>query len=277
MTEYTPPVIGAALLVDDLERHHNWIIESQRDLELQDFDPVSVLEDQSWGPLVEKAKHYLDGYEGRLGIHGPFRDLPLAASDPAVRRIVDLRMNQALDICGELGATAIVVHSPFTIWDYDNFDHFTGARERLMERVHKTMGGVVKRAEQMGVSFVIETIEDKEPRFWTELARSFNSPAVGLSIDTGHTYYCHASHNAPPLDYFIKAAGADLKHMHIQDADGHADRHWRPGKGTINWVAVFEALRDTGANPRLIIELDSPNRHEVRMGADWLIERGLAR
>lgn len=35
----------------------------------------------------------------------------------------------------------------------------------------------------------------------------------------------------------------------IQDADGHADRHWRPGKGTINWVAVFEALRDSGANP----------------------------
>lgn len=85
------------------------------------------------------------------------------------------------------------------------------------------------------------------------------------------------SQNAPPLDYFIKAAGDDLKHMHIQDADGHADRHWRPGKGSINWVAVFEALRDTGANPRLIVELDTPNRHEVRRGADWLIEQGLAR
>ena len=65
--------------------------------------------------------------------------------------------------------------------------------------------------------------------------------------------------------------------MHIQDADGHADRHWRPGKGTINWVAIFEALQLSGANPRLIIELDTPNRHEVRTGAEWLIERGLAR
>jgi len=271
------PVIGAALLVEDLERHHNWIIESQRDLELQDFDVVTVLEDNAWGPIVAKARHYLDGFEGRLGIHGPFRDVPLACTDPAVRRIVDHRMNQALDICGELGATAIVVHSPFTIWDYDNFDHFNGSRERLVERVHKTMGGVVKRAETMGVTFVIETIEDRDPRFWVDLARSFQSPAMGLSIDTGHTYYCHVSQHAPPLDYFIKAAGQDLKHMHIQDADGHADRHWRPGKGAINWVSVFEALRDSGATPRLIIELDTPNRHEVRMGADWLIERGLAR
>jgi hypothetical protein len=80
---------------------------------------------------------------------------------------------------------------------------------------------------------------------------------------TGHTYYCHYSQGAPPIDYFIAAAGKDLQHMHIQDADGHADRHWRPGKGTINWIAVFEALQLSGANQRLIIELDTPNRHEA--------------
>jgi sugar phosphate isomerase/epimerase len=271
------PVIGAALLVDDLERHHNWIIEGKRDLELQDFDVVGVLEDNAWQPIVDRARRWLDGYEGRLGIHGPFRDVPLACTDPAVRRIVDYRMNQALDICEALGATNVVIHSPFTIWDYDSFDHFPGARERLVERVHKTMGNVVRRAESMGCTFVIETIEDRDPRSWVELARSFNSPAMALSIDTGHTYYCHCSHRAPPIDYFIAAAGRDLQHMHIQDADGHADRHWRPGKGTINWVAIFDALQLSGANPRLIIELDTPNRHEVRMGADWLIERGLAR
>src|SRR5690606_39690518 len=62
--------------------------------------------------------------------------------------------------------------------------HFPGARERLVERVHATMGKVVKRAEGMGCTFVIETIEYKDPRSWVELARSFNSPAMALSIDT---------------------------------------------------------------------------------------------
>src|SRR5688500_2034391 len=128
------PVIGAALLVEDLERHHNWIIEGNRDLELQDFDVVGVLEDNAWRPIVEGAKRWLDGYEGRLGIHGPFRDVPLACTDPSVRRIVDYRMNQALDICEALGATNIVVNSPFTIRDYDYFDHFPDARVWLWRR-----------------------------------------------------------------------------------------------------------------------------------------------
>lgn len=271
------PIIGVALLVEDLERHHNWLIEGRRDLELQDFCSPELLEDDAWHGLAGEARRWLDGYDGRLGIHGPFYDLPIASSDPAVRRIVDRRLDQALDICEALGATNVVIHSPFTTWAYNNFEHFPGSRERLIERCHKTLGGAVKRAEAMGVTFVIETIEDKDPRAWAELARSFNSPAVGLSIDTGHTYYAHCSTGGPPIDYFIAAAGKDLQHMHVQDADGYADRHWRPGKGTINWVAVFEALQLSGAKPRLIVELDDPNRHEVRRGAEWLIERGLAK
>lgn len=271
------PVIGVALMVEDLEQHHNWLIEGQRPLEIQDFCDPDLLEEGEWRGLADKANRWLEGYEGQLGIHGPYTNLPIAAGDPAIRRVVEQRFNQGLDICEALGATIMVIHSPFTTWDYNSFDHFPGSRQRLVERAHKTLGNVVKRAEQQGVTFVIETIEDKDPRSWVELARSFNSPAVGLSIDTGHTHYAHGATGGPPIDYFIAAAGQDLKHMHIQDADGYADRHWRPGKGTIPWVVVFEALELSRATPQLVVELDNPNRHEVRMGAEWLIDHGLVR
>lgn len=53
----------------------------------------------------------------------------------------------------------------------------------------------------------------------------------------------------------IRAAGARLGHVHLQDSDGYADRHWQLGQGTILWPSVFDAIRETGATPRLIIEL----------------------
>ena len=53
----------------------------------------------------------------------------------------------------------------------------------------------------------------------------------------------------------VQRAGARLGHVHLQDSDGYADRHWQLGQGTILWPSVFDAIRETGATPRLIIEL----------------------
>ena len=44
-------------------------------------------------------------------------------------------------------------------------------------------------------------------------------------------------------------------HIHLQDADGYADRHWSLGEGTLPWRSVFAALAKLESNPRLIIEI----------------------
>lgn len=268
------PTIGAAMMVADLEQHHNWLIEGRRDLEIQDFIDVSLL-DGDWRGRVEAAKRWLDGYEGRLGIHGPFYNLPLDARDPAIRDVVRRRLEQALSVCEALKATHCVIHSPFTTWDYNNIDRFPDLRQQKLELVQATMGSAVKRAETLGVTFVIENIEDKNPMDRVELARSFRSKAVAVSIDTGHAHYAHGTTGAPPVDYYVMAAGKDLQHIHLQDADGYADRHWAPGMGTIHWHAIFAALAETGARPRLLLEM-ADNRW-IRPGADWLVERGLGK
>jgi len=66
------PVVGAAMTVELLPAYQDWLFEhGGRDLELQ--DPVSheVL-DGDWGPLVRQIRALLQGYNGRLGIHGPY-------------------------------------------------------------------------------------------------------------------------------------------------------------------------------------------------------------
>lgn len=269
-----PPTIGAALYMSDFERYRDWLIEGQRDLEIQDFFFPEVLDGDLEG-FCRDARAKLDGYQGRLGIHGPFYNLPLNARDPMIRDVVKHRLWQGLDACEWLGATHMVIHSPYTTWGYNNLDKTHGGRQELIEQCHLTLAAAVRRAEDIGCMLVIENIEDQDPLSRVALAQSFESDAVGVSLDTGHAYYANRTHGAPPVDYYVKLAGKHLAHVHIQDADGYADRHWPPGVGTLNWRAFFEALAQSEADPRLVLELDDNNR--IFEGAAWLIAEGLAR
>lgn len=267
------PVLGAAMTLDDLEIHRDWLLEKQRDLEIQSFVEAGIL-NGDWSPLADRAKRLLDGHKGRVGIHGPFWGFTIASQDPEVRDVVRKRLSQALDVCTTIGATHMVIHSPYTIWSYNNLDNFPGERERIVDYCHQTLGDAVKRAEDIGLTMVIENTEDVDPHIRVALADSFNSPAVAVSIDTGHAHYAHGSAGAPPVDYYVLAAGNRLKHMHLQDADGYADRHWSLGEGTVRWHSVFAALAKFDSDPRLIIEIR--DKSKIPTSAAYLASLGLA-
>lgn len=276
----TPLRIGAALMVADLPAYRTWLFDGQRDLEIQDFFQTDLLLGD-WRSRVDEARTLLDGFGGRLGIHGPFINVPIDNDDPEIAPIITRRFQIALDIAAALGAVQMVIHSPFTTWDHYNFgnnpaaDGQMSARERKVAAVHQVLGPVVRRAESEGITLVIENIEDVMPAERADLAQSFGSSAVKLSIDTGHAHYAHGICGAPPVDYFVTEAGAELAHVHLQDADGHADRHWAPGQGTINWHAVMGAIAALPVEPHLVLEL----RHakDVAEGFAYLERLGLAR
>ena len=248
-----PLTIGAALPVEWLQHYRDWIFEKDRDVELQSFHTADVL-DGDWRAVADEAKRVLDGHQGRLGIHGPFWGLTIDSMDPAIREVVTRRMMQGLDICAHVGATQMVVHSPYTPWAYNNLPMYDGPN-MVLENSHLTLDPVVKRAEDEGVCLVIENIADKDARDRNELIDSFNSPAVRASVDTGHAHLGFGSQGAQPVDYFIRIAGSRLGHVHLQDADGYADRHWNIGEGTVPWPAVFRALAALEETPHLVLEL----------------------
>lgn len=268
------PAIGACLPVEALEQHRDWLFDSDRDVELQSFFFAEIL-DGDWRTLAEEAHKQLDGHNGRIGIHGPFWGFTINSMDPAIRRIVETRMLQCLDVCDVVGADQMVIHSPYSTWDHNNLDNIPGARVKFVEFVHDTLARVVKRAESQGVTLVIENIMDIDPAERRRLAESFESERVKLSVDTGHAHYAHNSTGAPPVDYFIQDAGAMLEHVHLQDADGYADRHWSLGEGTIRWDAVFRAVASLEQRPRLLLELRDKSR--IHDSMRFLQERGLGR
>lgn len=274
MTGTTPPVAGAALPIALLAEYREWLIDSQRDLEIQDAIKPDVL-DGDWRALVREARALLDGYSGRLGIHGPFDGLPLMSRDPKQRDLVSSRLCQGLAFAAELGATHMVVHSPFIFFGSPFVPHTpgTGLSDQI-ELVHLTLDPVVALAEQVGCTLVIENILDTNPAPLLALVRSFETERVRMSLDTGHAFVTH-QRGGPPPDQWVREAGALLAHLHLQDTDGNYDYHWAPGEGSINWVALFEALGQLQHTPRLILELRRPAHMRQRVA--WLAERGLAR
>lgn len=248
-----PLTVGAALPVEWLEHYRDWIFDKDRDVELQSFHTFKIL-DGDWRSVADEAKRVLDGHKGRLGIHGPFWGLLIDSHDAAIREVVTRRMMQGLDICDYVGATQMVIHSPYTPWAHNNIPMHDGPNMTL-ENTHLTLAPVVARAESQGVTLVIENIADKDARDRNDLIDSFGSAAVKASVDTGHAHLGFGSQGAQPVDYFIKIAGRRLAHVHLQDADGYADRHWNIGEGSIHWAAVFRAIAALDETPHLVLEL----------------------
>ncbi len=274
MTETGLPLVGAAMPASKLAEYRDWLIADQRDLEIQDPAWPNIF-DGDWQPIAHNVKAQLDGYSGRMGVHGPFWGIPLAAMDSKVRAAVQERLMQALDFCAEIGGSHMVIHSPFDFLGTPFAPLADNGVFSLLSVIQDTLGPAVEQASKIGCTLVIETIYDRDPLVWLELVESFSSDHVRASVDVGHVFINHQL-GAPPPDYWIRYAGSLLGHVHLQDSDGYADRHWVPGDGLINFKAIFAALGKIEARPRLIIEVvDSGN--SIAQAAQWFAANGLAR
>lgn len=267
------PVLGAALTLDMLALHRDWVLAHQRDLELQSFASPKVLMGDM-GPLIDRARALLDGHGGRRGLHGPFYGFLIDAGDPEIVEIIRRRMLACLDACERLKADQMVIHSPVTTWDHSNHLHEPAGALVQIEQVRFVLDPVIRRAEDIGVTIVLENVEDVDPAARVRLADALKSPAVAVSLDTGHADYARRLAGAPPVDVFVSVAGKRLQHVHLQDTDGFADRHWHPGDGALGWRPIFAALARLPRMPRLILEVnDSRN---IPRGAAFLAAAGLA-
>lgn len=258
---------GLALTLNELPEFAPWLIETGRDVELQDITYSEVMEGD-WRGVASQIGALLDGYQGRIGIHGPFWHLNIAPRDPAVRRLVQERLNLGLDFAQAIGGTHMVVHSPF-----DFFGHpqaVPGARlVPELERVAQTMQPIVQRAEQEGVTLVIENIYDLSPSALIALVQSFDSNAVRLSVDTGHAHLM-TQRGGPPPQTWIETVAPYLGHVHLCDNDTTNDQHLAPGRGTIHWASVERALDKAPETARLLVEVKAS---ELGLGRQWLEQR----
>lgn len=269
----TPLKIGACLKTHEIADHRDWLFDAARDIELQDFMTHAALSTE-FEDRIAAARVTLDGHAGRRGIHGPFEGLDIDNKDAELRPLITARFLKALEAADRIGARQMVMHSPFTAWYQNNVFSFPGYPDEKMTRIHDVLRPVVRAAEDKGITLVIENIQDVRPDTRRAMVDSFGSSAIALSIDTGHAQLARRMSGAPPVADFVADAGAQLAHVHLQDVDGHADRHWAPGEGEIEWIAVFRALAACAGTPHLVLELR--DKFMIADGCAYLENLGLA-
>lgn len=127
-------------------------------------------------------------------------------------------------------------------WD-QNFRDYVDALRRCAEA-----------SEQAGVKM---SVEPHPGRYLANhdgalrLLEHVNHPAMGINFDPSHTF--------PTGDFpniTVYRLGKHIIHLHVSDNDGVTNVHWRPGEGKIDWVAMFQALKDIGYDGVVSIELE---------------------
>jgi sugar phosphate isomerase/epimerase len=113
---------------------------------------------------------------------------------------------------------------------------------------------VTAHAEKVGVLLLIEP----EPGLLVETADQFlelmqhlDSPAVGLNFDIGH-FYCVNDEPAATVPRLAKYT----RHYHLEDiAATRVHHHLVPGEGAIDFDATIKAIKATGYQGWITVEL----------------------
>lgn len=264
------PILGAALRIDRLDEFKDWILDLQRDLEIQ--DPTHNFPRGKWHEKADLWHSKMSDYSGRVGVHGPYDGIALASRDPEVQGFAQAKLLDCLDFCEAIGASHCVVHSPFHFLGSSSACHTaTFGLDALVTHTRETLAPVLEKAESIGCLLVVENIFDRHTAPLRSLIDSFASPFLKRSVDTGHAQISYKTASGPSPEYCISEAGEDLAHIHLQDTNGENDYHWTPGLGDINWPGVFSAINTIKAKPRLILEVK-----DIEAAYSYLADSGLA-
>lgn len=136
-----------------------------------------------------------------------------------------------------------------------------------------------RRAAELGVTVLVEP----EPGLLIERGQEYEEfagryvafPGVGLNFDMGH-FFCVGEDPAA----LIRRFGRRALHCHLEDiAADRAHFHLPPGKGAMDYGAIFSALRDVGYDGWVTIELYpfQDNAPQVAGEAFWFVRGFLSR
>ena len=222
-------------------------------IEIDNFCRSVMLDDRDEIKKAEKLMRLSD----RHILHGPFTELYPAAIDPRARQLAADRLNQACDVCRQLGIDRMVVHSgyvPFVFFKEWHIERSTGFWQEFMS----------DKPENFNI--YIENVLDDEPYMMRELIENTADERINLCIDTGHA---NAAGNTDIKEWF-EVLGRYTGHVHLHNNYGSQDEHNSPDKGSMDMDRVLEYIdRYCSGDTTITVEA-----YDLEGSFRWLAERG---
>lgn len=167
--------------------------------------------------------------------------------DPNYRRVRIDHTRRALTLCAELGAPHITTEPGGPLAPGQS-------RQEAINLFVEVLKPLAEHAHSLGVMLLIEPepgllLETTDQ--YLEVADKVDAPSIGLNFDVGHAF-C-VSEDIPRA--IAKLAG-QIRHYHVEDiAASRVHHHLVPGTGAIDFREVVGAIRATGYDGWLTVEL----------------------
>jgi sugar phosphate isomerase/epimerase len=241
---------------EDPVREIRWMSEMGLDFIDLTLEPPGAA---SWTVNPREIRAALRDYALGVVGHTPYY-LPIGSPFESLRRASLDELKKCLEQFSEIGARWMNVHP----------DRYAPMHDRAfsIERDLLSLQELVEHGNQFGVGIMVEN-----------LPGSFNTVSqlselldplrdLGLHLDIGHSNLLVDFNTAGDL---IQAYGARIKHVHLHDNKGGAeDLHLPLGAGSLEVSRYVGALKKSGYDDTITLEVFTHDRHYLRYSRDVL-------
>lgn len=187
--------------------------------------------------------------------------LPWAYPVESVRRACLEEFKKCAETFASLGARLMNIHPCYSAPVLMHGGLVNHNREALIP--------IAEAASSFGLSLMLENF--MAPFNTVEVMKGLidATPGLLLHLDFGHT---NLGGDGP--ETFLERMGKDLAHVHFSDNRGWADHHMPLGVGTVDWKKMVEALKKTGYDGTITLEVFCSNpemgAQYCALGRDWV-------
>src|SRR6516162_10708486 len=167
--------------------------------------------------------------------------------DEHYRRVRIDHTRRALSLCAELGAPHITTEPGGPLSPGQS-------RSAAIDLFVEVLKPLAEHAARLGVLLLIEPepgllLETTDQ--YLEVAERVSAPSIGLNFDVGHAFCV-----GEDIPRAIAKLAPHIRHYHVEDiAASRVHHHLVPGTGAIDFAEVVAAIRATGYDGWLTVEL----------------------
>ena len=197
----------------------------------------------------------------RIIVHGPFTEIIPAAIDGRSRDFARTRLEEAWEVCRDIGAESMVVHTGWIPFMY--------FKEWQSEKAASFWQDFMKDKPEHFRIFV-ENVLDDEPYMLADMMKQIEDKRIGLCLDVGHALA--AGHDMIKMEEWIRVLGPYLGHFHIHNNHGDRDAHGGLSleDGILDYNQVFTWIRQY-CSPDVTFTIES---RDCAGAVKWLTEQG---
>lgn len=213
----------------------------------------------SWAVDARRIREAVEAHHMPVVGHTAFY-LPIGSPIEEIRKAAVGELFRCLQKFGEIGARWMNIHPDRHAPMHD--------RAFYVQRDIESLGAILECGKRVGVGVMIENLPG-DFNSAAQLGELLDPlPELGLHLDIGHANLMTPFNTTEEI---LNAYGSRLRHVHLHDnKGGHADLHLPLGTGTVPLESSVRALKTSGYDGTITLEVFTPDRFYLTYSRDVL-------